>query len=526
MTDFDISKHYHDPRTQADLNADPVIGRSKSAPSIQMATALPPGVAALGAALVPRPLPSSLLPVASFDMALMPEKLRPWAADLAERMQCPADYIGVSLMVSAAAVIGRKVAVRPLAHDDWTVVCNQWGLIIGRPGVLKSPAMEASMQALKRLGMQAAENFANESTKYEVRAQLHKIKVEALKEEAKKILKKNPDADVSGLLASEDDPPPVLKRYVTNDTTVESLGMILQQNPNGVLVFRDEMLSLLDHLDLEQNVSQKGFYLTGWNGTDSYTFDRIGRGLNLCIEAVCLSMLGSTQPGRIAPYLAQVVHGGKHDDGLIQRFGMMIWPDLPPDWTPIDRTPNPEARRVAYEICERLDALDWRALQAQRDRGRSGNEEGIPHLRFEEAGYHRFMGWRTDLERSLRSGDLHPALESHLGKYRKLIPGIALVCHLADGATGPVADTAVSRAIAWGRYLETHARRVYGSVTAVAGDTARTILSKIWDGNLPPGFSARDIHQREWSRLTIRDDVQAGLDLLVEPSKPSKGSGA
>jgi hypothetical protein len=81
-------------------------------------------VSAIGAAPVPRPLPSSL-----FDMALMPEKLWPWAEDLAERMQCPPDYIGVSLMVSVAAVIGRKVAVRPLAHDDWTVICNQWGLI-------------------------------------------------------------------------------------------------------------------------------------------------------------------------------------------------------------------------------------------------------------------------------------------------------------------------------------------------------------------------------------------------------------
>ena len=60
------------------------------------------------------------------------------------------------------------------------------------------------------------------------------------------------------------------------------------------------MLSLLDHLDLEQNASQKGFYLTGWNGDSSYTFDRVGRGLNQRVDAVCLSLLGSTQPGRIA----------------------------------------------------------------------------------------------------------------------------------------------------------------------------------------------------------------------------------
>jgi putative DNA primase/helicase len=541
---FDLDAHLRDPKTQADLRADlenitwmhcggsadrgplprpgqhPAAGMAGARPRAEPAGAppreLPRRVSTIGAAPVPRPLPASLFPVAPFDLSLMPEKLRPWAGDLAERMQCPADYIGVSLMVSAAAVIGRKIAIRPMMNDDWTVICNQWALIIGRPGVLKSPAMEASMKAVGYLAAQAGKKFGDEKAKYDLNAELQKIKREALKEEAKKRLKKNADADVSALLASDDELAPTAKRYIANDTTVESVGMVLQQNPNGVLVFRDEVLSLLDHLDLEQNASQKGFYLTGWNGDSSYTFDRVGRGLNLNIEAVCLSMLGSTQPGRIAPYLAAVIHGGKHDDGLIQRFGLMVWPDVPADWNPVDRLPDAEARRIAYEIFERLDALDWRAVQAQRDRGRSGDEEGIPYLRFDAAGYERFKDWRGTLERRLRSGDLHPALESHLAKYRKLIPGIALVCHLADGGTGPVTDDAVRRAIAWGQYLETHARRVYGSVTAVAGDTARAILGKIWDGSLPPGFTARDIKQKNWSRLAHDDDVRAGLDLLVE----------
>jgi putative DNA primase/helicase len=39
-----------------------------------------------------------------------------------------------------------------------------------------------------------------------------------------------------------------------------------------------------------------------------------------------------------------------------------------------------------------------------------------------------------DLEKRLR-GDLHPALESHLAKYRKLVPALALICHLVDGGT-------------------------------------------------------------------------------------------
>ena len=38
-----------------------------------------------------------------------------------------------------------------------------------------------------------------------------------------------------------------------------------------------------------------------------------------------------------------------------------------------------------------------------------------------------------NLKRMVKSSDLHPALESHFGKYPKLIPALALVCALADG---------------------------------------------------------------------------------------------
>jgi hypothetical protein len=68
-----------------------------------------------GAARARRPhlLPASLLPVTPFDLELIPTQLRPWVADLCERLQCPGDYIGVSVVAGAGSVIGRKVLVRP-----------------------------------------------------------------------------------------------------------------------------------------------------------------------------------------------------------------------------------------------------------------------------------------------------------------------------------------------------------------------------------------------------------------------------
>ena len=464
----------------------------------------------------PHPLPQSLLPAAAFEFELLPDQLRPWVADVCERLQCPPDYVGVSVMVGAGAVIGRKVLLRPQLEDDWSVVANQWGMCIGRPGVMKSPAMDEALRPIKNLSVAAQQKFTADRARHEVVATADKLRRDQNLREAAKIIKSNPNADVSYLLEEIAEAEPTLKRYTANDTTVESLGVLLQQNPNGLLVFRDELVSLLDSLDQEDRVSQRGFYLTGWSGNSPYVFDRIGRGLHLSIEAVCLSVLGSSQPGRISQYLMRAIRGGRGDDGLIQRFGLLVWPDISGEWRHVDRWPDHNARDNAVSVFRRLDEMDWRAIRAQRDRGPTGDEEGEPYFRFGIDAYDLFVTWRTELERRLRIGDLHPALESHLAKYRKLVPGLSLICHLADGSTGPVGVASVKRAIAWAIYLETHARRAYGSVTAAEADTARAILARIHSGYLRGEFTARDVWRPGWSRLTDRVAVQAGLEMLVD----------
>jgi putative DNA primase/helicase len=256
--------------------------------------------------------------------------------------------------------------------------------------------------------------------------------------------------------------------------------------------------------------------LIGWNGNSPYTFDRITRGLHLSIDAVCLSILGSSQPGRISQYLSRAIRGGRFDDGLIQRFGLLVWPDVSREWRHVDRRPDRAAREAAYAVFQRLDELDWRDIRAQRDRGSTGDEEGLPYLRLGIDAYDIFVAWRIKLENAVRLGDMHPALESHLAKYRKLVPGLSLICHLVDANTGPVGSASMNRAIAWATYLETHARRAYGSVTSAEADTARAILARIQSGHLQGEFSARDVWRPGWSRLTDRGAVQAGLEMLTD----------
>ena len=463
----------------------------------------------------PVPLPDGLPAVAPFALELLPETLRPWAADIAERMQCPPDFVGAAIIAALACVIGRRVGIRPQASTDWTVIPNQWSMLIGRPGVLKSPAMEAALAPVKRMAAMATEQYQAELTEYERTKVAEKLRAEAAEKAARAALKKDPNADISHILDVDKADFPILARYMANDTTAAALGELHRQNPNGLLVFRDELVSLLKMLDQEENAEARGFYLTGWNGDSAYTFDRITRGMNLHIPAVCLSVLGSTQPARVAQYVKGAITG-TGDDGLLQRFGITVWPDTSGNWRDVDHWPDSKAKNQAFKVFEQLAKLEPFAIGAQQDTDLDGNPDGVPFLRFDPAGLALFREWRQDLETRLRSGDMHPALESHLSKYRKLVPGLALICHLAEGNNGNVVRPAVLRALAWAEYLETHARRLYASVTAPDVGTARAIIAKIRSGALSSVLTVRDIYRPQWAGLTELDTIKAGIKLLVD----------
>jgi hypothetical protein len=456
----------------------------------------------------PVQLPTSLKPVAAFDFEFLPAAISPWVGDISERMQCPPDFVAVSAMVALGSAVGRKIGIRPQRHTDWLEVPNLWACIVGRPGAMKSPAMAEALKPLQRLEADARKANGLAIRDFAADQEAHELRKRQAQKKAKDALEKGDD--ITQMLRLEEPEEPKSRRYIVNDCTYEALGEILADNPNGILASRDELISLLKTLDREEYVAARGFFLTAWNGTSDYTFDRIIRG-HTHIEAACVSLLGSTQPGKLAEYMRRAVTGGSGDDGLIQRFGLLVWPDQSPEWRDVDRYPDSNARKTAWDVFQRLAELSPTSVGAETDQ-----YEAIPCLRFDEAAQAYFSEWRERLERRLRSGSLHPAMESHLAKYRKLVPALALINHLTDGGVGPVNDEAALRAISFSEYLESHAQRAYAAGPEAETAAAKAILGHIRKGDLADGFSARDILQRDWSNLTDRDQVQAGLSLLVE----------
>jgi putative DNA primase/helicase len=343
----------------------------------------------------PQPLPDGLPSVPAFEAELLPEAFRPWVMDVAERMQCPPDYPAVGVMVEAGSLIGRQLAIRPKRHDDWTVVPNLWGMIVGRPSLLKSPALHEALHPLRAMEAQAAKDHQDVVADWEADQVIAKEAVKVNATEIRKLLKKD-DRQGAHALARQDlqsDAEPTRRRYLVNDATIEKLALILASNPTGVLVFRDELIGFLRSLDREGHEQDRAFYLESWSGLGRFTVDRVGRG-TLDIEACCVSILGGIQPGPLSEYLAAAVRLGVADDGLLQRFQLAVWPDPPATWRNVDRWPQQHAKHVATEACRGLAQLDPTALDAERE------DDGIPFLRLDAKAQFVFDEWRADLERA------------------------------------------------------------------------------------------------------------------------------
>ena len=459
----------------------------------------------------PIALPDELPPVKAFPLDALPDAFRGYVTDISERMNCPPDFVAVPLLVAAASLVARHVGIRPQAHTDWTERGGLWALIVGRPGVMKSPAMQQALAPLYRLENQAAEDHQTAHNEFVAGALERKLRADQRTKNAVSILSKDAGADLSGVLSRGDDDAPIRQRYVVADTTYEKLGELLVQNPGGLLSVRDEMRGLFSHLAREEQATARAFYLTAWGG-GSYHFDRIGRG-SVTIEDARLSMIGGIQPGPIGDLLRQARRGAA-DDGMIERF-LIAYPDQSGTWRNVDRWPDSESKRKVWQVFERLNAFSAEALNATRDTAIDGTMDGLAYLRLRDDARDAFLEWREEFEGKIRDAETE-SLEGALAKFKHHVPALALVQHVVDGGVGPATLVAMARALALADYFESHARRLHASERRATVRGAKTILAKIRDGSLPEVFSARNVQMKGWSGLDEKVAVANALDLLVD----------
>ncbi len=262
--------------------------------------------------------------------------------------------------------------------------------------------------------------------------------------------------------------------------------------------------------------------LDAWNGIGSYTFDPIGRG-TVHIPAAYLALFGTIQPGPLSRHLRGTISGDEAD-GLIQRFQLLVYPDVVAEYRYVDRWPDTEAKSGAYQVFQAVSTLDPSRLAGGGNfAGGRDQDKGLWYVGFDDAAQAFFVEWFTRLETRLRSDSLSPIMRAHLSKYRNLLPSLALIFHLIasvddDGQItrlGPVSLAAAKMAARWCQYLEQHAERVYRRACDGDHDDAATLAEKIKE-SLPNPCTLRDIQRKGWAGLDSGEGVRRVLGILED----------
>jgi hypothetical protein len=355
----------------------------------------------------PEPIRITLLSVPPLDPDLIPDAFREWIADTAYRMQCPIDFCAVGAIGILAAVVGAGIGIKPKRKDDWLIVPNLWGGVIGPPSKKKTPALAEMVKALGRLEklatdstQQAKATAADPETKARQKAARSRTQGchqgrharQAHRQHGRRLCRSHhggiPDRrkqrrrrhapakrkapSRQRLTVSTDtqrgrdqarngqhlSTPPtgnLQERFRTNDATIEALHDLL--STNGAAFWSSVTnWSACCAAGTSKGANRIAAF-TSKRGTARAAFplDRIGRGHVIC-DNMCVSILGGTQPDKVRNYLYQA---RIENDGMMQRFQLLTYPDVQPFVHMVDEYPDAPARERAFAIIETLARTDF-----------------------------------------------------------------------------------------------------------------------------------------------------------------------
>jgi hypothetical protein len=453
-----------------------------------------------------------LLPVKKVTPEMLPLNLKPWLADIADRMQVPISFPTVAALVATATLIGTRLRMQPKQDDDsWHVVPNLWGVIIGNPGMNKSDAFKEPLSFLKNQEAKDFQVYEEDMKEYRTEKQVFEAKTAAIRAKMK-----NKTSDHLGLeeelkqhLQNEPEEP-TCKRYLLTDATKEKAVEVNGHNPQGLLLYYDEIAGLFARISKEQNREERTMFLSAWSGDQSYTVDRIKRGTQV-VAPLCFSILGTIQPDVFENILLNYVY--KSSDGLVQRIQLLVFPDPIAEHRYIDKKPDKEAEDQAMKIFKRIHDQNFIEHLSMKC-----GEKNI--IMFSPEAQELFVEFYNRLMAKVTDPDTDKLIKQHLSKYRSLMPSLALIFHTLDcdesnNVLG-VSVHATKLAIEWCELLETHAERVYQMAGKTAPTHVKVLAEKILAKRVRNHFNRNDIQQYGFAHLKDLEEIEHAIGVLEE----------
>jgi hypothetical protein len=396
----------------------------------------------------------------------LPKVLGDFVDTFAEASGIDASIMAMSALIGAAAMIDDRWRLY-LGTSGWYESARLWAVTIAPPGSGKTPAQDAALLSLKRRHSELSVEWR---------------------------------ATVEGL--TEEDPKPPLPRLFVTDTTIEALSEVLRDNPRGILIHYDELVSMLGSFDAYRGgggVSRdRGEYLKLFGG-GANQIERIKRG-TVFVPNWGASILAGTTPTALAK-----LSGKLPNDGLLQRFLIAV------------------GRRKLPVSHEKQSTVAVDAYANTLTRMLRKGTDQIVVVEMTPAALDMFHAWEADSTiRTEVAGTMSDGYESHVSKHAQMVARIALIFHFVETAhlddVPPLTEKAMAQAIRFMHKADLHAMVLYTSLLNSAGpmllarEVARMILSRQSDviqrRQLTSGvlaFRDADDHSRDRALRLLED---------------------
>lgn len=377
-----------------------------------------------------------------FPLDVFPQSVQSIILDMAKYENYKIEFIATSMLSAVSAAFGGTYRIR--IKGDWQSNGALYVILVGRPGLGKTPPLEAAYRPIRKHDYALFKAYEAE--------------MEAWK------------------AAGENGRKPVLKRTIISDFTPESLLLTHNNNPRSVVILVDEIMGMFNSANRYTNGQLIEQLLTAWSG-GALDVTRVSNTIPVHIEHPCINIIGGTQTKRVHELLRK----GFEENGLLDRI-LFVLPKSSrmSEW--VNRDDDGEkmsATATRWEnILDKVLALDYDTEA----------EERIPHVLSmdREAKEYFFSWWNSKVERINKIED-DAEVDSREMKHPAHVARLALLMQVLRHASGEshlqfVDMVSVKAAIRLNDYFENSYVRIRSFVANdTCEDPPKVLLSMLPD---------------------------------------------
>lgn len=403
----------------------------------------------------------------SFPLEIFPKAIRDIIEALEEYENYNVDFTAASFLTVFAAAMGNTWSVRFMT--GWISRPIIYMVLVGSPSCGKTPPLQQAVAPLLKLDGEYDMIYCKEMETYRQweRMSAKQREKHSLPEEMKM---------------------PQRKCHVVVDSTVEALIGALRDNPRGVLIYKDEIDSLLSNFN-RYNGSDEGYFLSLFSSTP-FKYSRKSNNEHIFLANPYCSIIGSTQPGR----LGEQFGGKRMMNGFSSRF-LKVYPE-------IDKMPSWNDAAMPDSVLEEWERIIRKVVTVTSSTDQEGKATSI-ELMFSQEAKLRVIQWKDEVNNKAYAETDSDAVRALCGKLETYLVRFCLVIQIMHAICGEsgmdeIEPETAELAIRLTEYFRNMESRIAPEIETGILDNRFTELL----GNLRDSFTTAD---------AVREALQLGI---------------